>query len=76
MITMKKAKNIILAIPGIEIKKCFGRGILSQTVFENTFLLGLIDRLDYGLSKIFPVLCVWIYFVIIKRDKKISQAEM
>jgi ubiquinone/menaquinone biosynthesis C-methylase UbiE len=70
MITMKKAKDIILAIPGIEIKKCFGRRILSQTGFEKapTFLLGLVDRLDYGLSKIFPLLCVRIYFVIIKRQ--------
>ena len=66
MITMKKAKDIILAIPGIEIKKCFGRRILSQTAFEKspTFLLGLVNRLDYGLSKIFPFFCVRIYFVI------------
>ena len=66
MITMKKAKDIILAIPGIEIKKCFGRRILSQTAFEKspTFLLGLVNGLDYGLSKIFPFFCVRIYFVI------------
>lgn len=66
MITMKKAKDVILAIPGIEIKKCFGRRILSQTAFEKapTFLLGLVNGLDYGLSKIFPFFCVRIYFVI------------
>lgn len=69
MITMKKAKDIILAICGIEIKKCFGRRILSQTAFEKspTFLLGLVDRLDYGLSKIFPLLCVRLYFVLTKK---------
>jgi len=68
MITLKKAKDIILSIPGIEIKKCFGRRILSQTSFEKapTFSLGFVDRLDYGLSKIFPFFCVRIYFVIIK----------
>jgi ubiquinone/menaquinone biosynthesis C-methylase UbiE len=66
MITMKKAKDIILAIHGIDIKKCFGRRILSQTAFEKApaFLLGLVNGLDYGLSKIFPFFCVRIYFVI------------
>ena len=69
MITLKEAKNIILSIQGIEIKKCFGRRIISQTAFEKSpiFLLGLVDRLDYALSKIFPSLCVRIYFTLEKR---------
>lgn len=69
MITMKKAKDVILAIPRIKIKKCFGRRILSQTTFEKAppFLLRLIDRFDHVLSKIFPFFCVRIYFVLIKR---------
>ncbi|MCK4454549.1 class I SAM-dependent methyltransferase [Candidatus Parcubacteria bacterium] len=68
MITLEKAKDIILSFPEVEIKKCFGRRILSQTTFEKAppFLLGLIDRFDHVLSKIFPFFCVRIYFVLIK----------
>lgn len=69
MVTLKEAKDVILSIPGIRIKKYFGRRILSQTAFEKTpaFLLGFVERLDYVFSKIFPSLCVRIYFILEKR---------
>jgi len=68
MVTLKEAKDMILSIFGIKIRKCFGRRILSQTAFEKSpdFLLIFIDKLDYVLSKIFMPLCVRIYFVLEK----------
>ena len=68
MITLKEAKELISATPEIEIKKCFGRRIMSQTALEKApdFLVKSMDMLDHILSKIFPFFCVRIYFVLEK----------
>lgn len=67
-ITLSEFKEIINLIPGLEIKKYFGRRLLSQTAFEKApkFLLGLLDIVDARLSKLFPSYCVRIYFVLKK----------
>jgi len=67
-ITLNEFKEMISLIPDLEIRECFGRRILSQTAFEKapTFLLGLIDKIDKKMSKLFPIYCVRIYFSIKK----------
>lgn len=71
-LTMNEFKEIISSSESLEIRECFGRRILSQTAFEKApeFLLGALDSIDKTLSRLFPSLCVRIYFVLIKGGKR------
>lgn len=68
MMSMKEVKNMIFTYPNVTLKKALGRRILSQTAFERCpgFLLGVLDKLDSGLSGLFPFLGVRTYYVIEK----------
>lgn len=68
MLSLIETKKIILTIPGVKIKKYFGRRIVSQTAYEKcpVIFLKYLDVIDKILSKIFPLFCVRIYFILTK----------
>jgi ubiquinone/menaquinone biosynthesis C-methylase UbiE len=67
-VTLDEFKDMISSFPELKIKECFGRRILSQTAFEKapSSLLGLFDTIDKKMSKLLPLYCVRIYFIIKK----------
>ena len=69
MISMGSVKQKITGIPNAKLEAAFGRRILSQTAFEKSpkCVLNILDVIDSGFSKLFPYLCVRMYFVITKQ---------
>jgi ubiquinone/menaquinone biosynthesis C-methylase UbiE len=68
MVTMRDTIKLLETMPDVKIIRVFGRRILSQSAFEKSpvSLLKVIDKLDSGLSRLFPFFCVRIYFMLSK----------